>query len=184
MIDTTTKISLRKLLYEATRIEHKSVENVFNFREESLNNLQLFYTSILKTRTHYRLMLSELELRLQIKTYNENLIRALEEDSKINSHNLDTVSYSFDLDKAIGVFYVFAGSSLGAAEILKIVNREKPGQPAQYLNFLTQVADHQMITLKKLLEIKMLDSNQLIESAIEAFNTIKFYATNKLRRTS
>jgi len=176
--------SLRKQLYQATKTGHTSVEGFFNFREKvTYEKLLLFYESLMKTRFHYQLVLEKLEQEVGVDTCNTSLLKSLKAD--IGGFILKPkASPQFNLNAAIGIFYVLAGSSIGAKYILNVVRATWPDRDFHYLQKLQETSVDQLSVLEKLLAFPDLDTQKVIISASKTFDFIYQTAHELQRKTT
>lgn len=182
---------MRKNLYQATLEQHIAVEGIFNFENGlSENNLTLFHITLYRTRKICQPILNQLEINHKIPTYNKELIQELEKDLVRTNIKLNSTPVSNQLSNLpsenisvqAGVFYVFAGSSMGAKSLLSMAKKQSLILPLHYLNSLVDRAKHQMTTLNQLLTNEHLEELLLIESAQLTFNLIHNIASNELQK--
>ncbi|WP_334058639.1 hypothetical protein [Polaribacter sp. P097] len=180
------KTELRKKLYEETKEKHGKVENAFNFSEGISNSkLEVFYKSILNSRIKYQKLFQELEKQLLLKTFNSSLISSLQKDLKDFDTDIETAKPNKELNSnsfAIGVFYVFAGSAMGARLLRKMALEHNPPIHSHYITELINTSKSQMKSLGCLLSNDNLIEKEVIEGANEAFSTINKYANLEYKR--
>jgi heme oxygenase len=177
------KSDLRKKLYESTKNNHLAVENSFNFSEGiSISKLETFHQSILRSRLKYQKSLHHLEETFNIKsTYNDDLISSLKSDLKSNNDIIDQLEVK-NTSHAIGVFYVFAGSAMGARVIRKMALEHDPPIQSHYITKLIETANSQMKILGLLLDDNEINEIDLINGANETFSTLTKYANIEYKK--
>ena len=182
----STEISFRKQLHQATTAEHVAVERLFNFNE-GLNaaTLELFYTTMLMARLACKPALAQMD----VNTYNDILIAALQKDLKQlnpSKPNSTTSNYTFNspnnFSSQLGVFYVFAGSSAGAKILLGLAKKQDIQFPFYYLKALVDSSKTQMTTLKQLLHNTQFHNDEVIASAKNTFKLIQDIGTYERER--
>lgn len=170
------KTPIREKLYESTKPKHEAVELAMDFKNGlTIGKLRLFLRSILYCRRSYQDGLLALEQAFSVNTLNNHVfLPALEEDA---------VRYNLEIDIptpmpvnnqsfAIGVFYVFAGSAMGARVISKMAAEHNPPLQSAYLSALVKHSKQQLHELGHLLSLSELDETALINGANETFETL------------
>ena len=185
------KNTFHKQLYEATQTQHIAVEHVFNFKSGiHTENLHLFLHTMLATRFHYQSILAGLEKRFGLDTHNSYFLELLRKDlgvfesnvaKEINVKELNE-SANIDISKALGIFYVLAGSSAGAKVILSMVKKSSIDCPLQYFNAMSTSSKNQMAIFHELLDKCDYIDHQVIESAQQTFDFIQNIASNGLKK--
>lgn len=186
------KTPFHKKLYSATQRQHIAVEQVFNFSTKlNAENVHLFLHTMYETRCHYKAILESLEERCGVATYHNNLLEALRKDlegsdfhqpKEFNTSQINVNVNDWDSSKALGVFYVLAGSSAGAKVILSMIKKFSIDSPLNYFNAMSASSKDQMATFHELLaKLNFVDDN-VIKAAQETFDFIQNTASNGLRQ--
>lgn len=174
----------RKHLYQSTKEKHNEIEVIFDLQSQvDEKKLAVLYTALLEARLHYKELLLQLDRHAQIETANLQLVDCLRADLGYPHEDFSVKQNAkFCLSESVGIFYVLAGSSMGAKVLLKMAQDELPDAPHHYLHTLSENSTSQMTTLKKLLKKGNLQPDQVITAALETFDFIHGSATSELRR--
>lgn len=177
------KSELRTKLYEATKENHIAVEKSFNFSDGiSHLKLKIFHQSLLRARTQFQKCFHHLENIYSIKTtFNDALINSLKLDITTSNIKIETSNFK-NTSYAVGVFYVFAGSAMGARVLRNMALEHTPPIHSNYIAKLIETSGAQMKILETLLAKDNLDESELIAGANEAFATLTKYANNEYNR--
>ena len=144
--------------------------------------VKVFHQSLLKARIQFQNCFNHLEKTYNIETtFNSVLINSLKLD--VNSSNKTIEPSEFkNTSYAIGVFYVFAGSAMGARVLRNMALEHTPPIHSHYITKLIETSGSQMKILGTLLETNSIDESELITGAKEAFSTLTLYANEHKRQ--
>ncbi len=140
-----------------------------------------------RARKSYQPSFDVLERLSGMSTHNLSLLEALEDDLapvlKGKDWSTNSISMGFtapqeDLSRLTGIHYVFAGSSAGAAVLLKMIKVSKMELPKTYIQKLTQVSGELMAEIDVALNEESLNTSTLIHGALEAFEWFYQFSLN------
>jgi heme oxygenase len=179
---------MREQVYLATKEAHEKVENQFGFAQGLKESAYYhFLLTMYRARKNYQPSFDALERLSGMSTFNSSLLQALEDDLapvlkgmdwSTNGTNMDFTAPQEDLSRLTGIHYVFAGSSAGAAVLLKMIKVSKMELPKAYIQKLTRVSGELMAEIDVAMNEDSLNKSTLINGALEAFEWFYQFSLN------